>query len=676
MTALEIDSHGYNPKRAEVIPAELRALKQWITWGRTQDGGKRPDSPTDKPAKFLEFMRLKTVHIGFVFQADDPYCGIDLDDCRDMDSGAFTPWATEIMDRFKGVAYCEISPSGTGVKLTTRAKKPRKECTVKIKDDAGKPIDKQKIECFDFNRFWAMTGNVVEGFEAIGDGQPAVDWLYDKYYPAKKAVAAVAAVPSKKKRKRTGIERVTLNDRVRMYVDAVPGAIAGQAGHPQAFKLAIKLVRGFCLDNDEALKWMQVYNQRCLPPWSDEEISHKIDEARRVGDMEFGFLLDGQRNRQAEPIDTESVDDSQSPTMHEQSVTPEYRSEKPPPVELVPIASYGHMVRTFTQLRPERIQGLLRDTELLNIIAAPKIGKSYLVGGMAIAIATGRTWMGRDTRQGRVLMIDNELHPELTTDRLSRICRAMEIDDHEIDETIDVLSLRGHSVDINWMGHYMTMIERGHYGLIVLDALYRTLPEGSSENDNAAMTAIFNRIDRYAEMTGSAFAIVHHSSKGDQSGKSITDMGSGAGSISRATDTHLVIRPHESDGLAVLEAVTRSFAQPDATSIKWEYPQWVPVAVPANVKQAKSGRESSQDTTDIESDSEVLAVILADLDRTWTTSQIRRRLGYGESRAGRAVQRLLAGKKIFSRSENRRGQTTDVFSATAEIKDGTADGTA
>ncbi len=43
-----------------------------------------------------------------------------------------------------------------------------------------------------------------------------------------------------------------------------------------------------------------------------------------------------------------------------------------------------------------------------------------------------------------------------------------------------------------------------------------------------------------------------------QAGKAITDVGAGAGSQSRATDTHLILRPHEEKNCAVLDAAVRS----------------------------------------------------------------------------------------------------------------------
>ena len=41
--------------------------------------------------------------------------GVDLDGCRDPDTGAIDPWAQAVLDDFK--SYAEVSPSGTGIKI-------------------------------------------------------------------------------------------------------------------------------------------------------------------------------------------------------------------------------------------------------------------------------------------------------------------------------------------------------------------------------------------------------------------------------------------------------------------------------------------------------------------------------------------------------------------------------
>ncbi|WP_149498466.1 AAA family ATPase [Roseiconus lacunae] len=61
-------------------------------------------------------------------------------------------------------------------------------------------------------------------------------------------------------------------------------------------------------------------------------------------------------------------------------------------------------------LQPPVIHGLLRVGETMNVIAPPKVGKSWLASDMALAVATGRPWLDRfPTETGDVLIIDNEL---------------------------------------------------------------------------------------------------------------------------------------------------------------------------------------------------------------------------------------------------------------------------
>lgn len=321
------------------------------------------------------------------------------------------------------------------------------------------------------------------------------------------------------------------------------------------------------------------------------------------------------------------------------------------------IVSFGEMVRQFEHLRPVVIDGLLRETEVCNVIAAPKVGKSYLVGSMGLSIASGRPWLGMDVAEGEVLFLDNELHPELTTSRLRAIARGMEIDERTLDDRVQVLSLRGRNVDIHTLGQFFDDITQGRFKLVVIDALYRLLPSGTSENDNAAMTSLYNRFDEFAAKLGSAIVLVHHSSKGDQSTKGITDVGSGAGSISRAADTHVAIRPHEQDGLAVLEAVTRSFRQPSPLSIRWEYPLWQAVTTPPVLRRINAG----QDARDREADQAALELFRRDPEAWLSYSQLRNQLGFGKDRAERLLKRLCDHGTVETMEDERKGGSITVY---------------
>jgi len=241
--------------------------------------------------------------------------------------------------------------------------------------------------------------------------------------------------------------------------------------------------------------------------------------------------------------------------------------------DLIPVEAVK-MVDDFPELRPIIIEGTLRETETCNIIASSKVGKTYLALDLALSVATGRRWLGKQVKQGAVLYIDCELHPDTLAKRIHAVALARGIYGGEFSATLDVLSLRGRLKDLFELRSFFAGITKGKYAVIILDALYRLTPAGIDENSNADMTRVYNAIDNYGEKTGAAFVVIHHASKGNQSGKSITDTGAGAGAISRAADSHLILRPHDEDDAVVLESVARSFPPSPATCLRWTYPTW------------------------------------------------------------------------------------------------------
>jgi hypothetical protein len=235
----------------------------------------------------------------------------------------------------------------------------------------------------------------------------------------------------------------------------------------------------------------------------------------------------------------------------------------------------GELVDAHPELRPAVIHGLLREGETMNIIASPKTGKSWLTLDLAIAVATGRAWLGRyETAPGEVLIIDNELHRETSAHRIPQVARARGVAMREIRERIAVDNLRGRLQDIFTLAPYFEALEPGRYKVIVLDAFYRFMPAGGDENDNGTMANIYNRLDAFADRLRCCFVLIHHSTKGSQSGKSVTDVGAGAGAQSRATDTHVVLRPHEENGVVVLDAAVRSWPPIEPTCLRWSFPIW------------------------------------------------------------------------------------------------------
>lgn len=171
------DRREANQGQFENIPEEMRARSQWVVFKLEDRGDKRPDgtpkmskcpyapngrkrkaSSTD-PATWGTFDQAvaclnapKSPYsgIGYVFSADDPYTGVDLDNCCPT-PGELEPWAAEIVELLG--SYAEFSPSGTGVHIIVRGTKPDKKCK-----KVGYGGEGRDVEVYSAGRFFCTTG--------------------------------------------------------------------------------------------------------------------------------------------------------------------------------------------------------------------------------------------------------------------------------------------------------------------------------------------------------------------------------------------------------------------------------------------------------------------------------------------------------------------------------------
>lgn len=162
-----------------VAARELAEYPQWVAWEyREQKKKKAPINPhTWQDASPIDRSTWGTYdealaaagrneQVGFVFSADDPFTGIDLDDC--VIDGEVLPWAVEIVESLN--SYTEISPSGTGLKIWIKGRKPGDKCRT------------GDIEIYDEDRFFTFTGRVFHN-RSIEDCQDQLEHLYHKLFP-------------------------------------------------------------------------------------------------------------------------------------------------------------------------------------------------------------------------------------------------------------------------------------------------------------------------------------------------------------------------------------------------------------------------------------------------------------------------------------------------------------
>jgi len=145
------------------VPDELEACPQWVNWKYARAGEKWTKHPYDPRSgrkasstnlrtwsTFDEVLRAYEVGdyagVGFVFCSGDPYAGVDLDGCRDPETGEIEPWASEIIGRLD--SYTEVSPSGRGVHVIVRGKLPT-------------PVKRERVEMYATERYFTITGQTA-----------------------------------------------------------------------------------------------------------------------------------------------------------------------------------------------------------------------------------------------------------------------------------------------------------------------------------------------------------------------------------------------------------------------------------------------------------------------------------------------------------------------------------
>jgi putative DNA primase/helicase len=272
----------------DAVPAALRERDQWVCWKYlppTKPGGKSRKVPfqingelakSDDAATWTSFDDVTRAWreggfdgVGFVFSEDDPFTGIDLDDC--IVDGQLIPSAQGIVHDLN--TYTEVSPSGQGLKMIVLGRKPEGAGCKKLHVD-GIPC----VEVYDTGRYFTITGRRWEGTPAdIGDRQEQLDALCNRLWPPKQRTVSHPG--------RVGVSQPVAMDererRCRAYLDKCHDAISGQAGHDKTLRAACECFR---FDLDEAAAWgvMRWFNDTKTggEPWTDKELAHKIDSAR------------------------------------------------------------------------------------------------------------------------------------------------------------------------------------------------------------------------------------------------------------------------------------------------------------------------------------------------------------------------------------------------------------
>jgi phage/plasmid-associated DNA primase len=129
----------------------------------------------------------------------------------------------------------------------------------------------------------------------------SISWPAGLYLPWKKT-------PTETRTHRKGSINSSLSviSRARAYVSKMPEAIEGGGGSDSTFAVAKVLKHDFALSDTDALQLMHEYNTRCIPPWSQKELQHKLEDAKKCtrAKRKKGELIQNHQNLIPSPVST------------------------------------------------------------------------------------------------------------------------------------------------------------------------------------------------------------------------------------------------------------------------------------------------------------------------------------------------------------------------------------
>jgi RecA-family ATPase len=447
------------PVVAENIPQELKALRQWVVWAWWHDGSKwtKPLLQAERvvwyderakdiklgwashsnPATWTTFDKAYGAYrdskgrldgIGFVFAEDDPYTGVDLDKCRNLETGQLEPWAWK--DIRELASYAELSPSGRGVKVFLKAKLPGE----------GKKFGGREI--YDRKRYFTMTGHHLDSTpRGIEARQHQAEAFYSNkaYFPAKPAGerASIRAASTCNAEDAEVIERVKAHESGgKLWA----GSLEDHGGdHSRADLALCGLLAFYCGPDEERIdrlfresglyrgKWERDdYRERTIGLALDDRTEFyqwpcmSDAECRELFEAGPGLLFDDMEAPEpaSVPLQTATV-----PVQAAAAVA-----------TAAPVVDAGEQARreaaAFDQAegkKPHRRRGLslaeldnLPDLAwhidrhfptngLVAIVGPSGVGKSFVALDYALCIATGRPYLGTyDVQAGPVLYIASE----------------------------------------------------------------------------------------------------------------------------------------------------------------------------------------------------------------------------------------------------------------------------
>lgn len=257
--ALTLAQNGFSVFPCE-INGKLPAIKNF------------PRRATTDPAQVKAWWNGQPKNIGIStshYDVDAALLVVDVD-VKGAKRGDLTLMQLEL-DGFEFPPTFEVRTPSNGRHLYYRVPKALRQGV----DTLGRGIDTRSL-----GGYVLGPGSIVDGREYVISNKtriaPAPQWLIDRLGAARERAPG-------KSEALEGIEPDRAAQRAKEWLERfAPVATEGAGGDAETFKVAAHLKDLGCSE-DQALELMQPWNERCLPPWSQEELEAKVRNAFKYG---------------------------------------------------------------------------------------------------------------------------------------------------------------------------------------------------------------------------------------------------------------------------------------------------------------------------------------------------------------------------------------------------------
>lgn len=536
------------------LPTLLQSRKHWVLCDvpgaadpKHPRQAKHPQWGADStnPATWADFATASAAvmlddadGMGYVFAKEDGLVFIDGDHCLDADGRPLPPfnkWLTMLP------GYCERSRSGTGLHFIVRGTLPD-GCKHKKHINGGE----MAVELYDCNRYVALTGDLwgeQTPLEDAPSAQAGIDVILQQMGMLADDGPA-DALPDQPDRPEEEIQAI-IADALQRDGDFAqlwsctehPGKLGDESKDDLAICTAawratrFQLSEGDLMHGLDASPWAETKDNNA-PKWHYDKW-HGTGH-RSTGDYRKNTAL--RAYKKAKQDEAAALDGFKS-----------LATEKP---RFVTAAELDRM-----ELPPVQwaVPGLL-PAGLVFLVAAPKMGKSWLAFDLCLSVAAGDDWLGYETNQGATLYLALE-------DGLNRLQKRLKTigDGFTPPPAGCTLAINAPMLNaglLEFLDGWLT--EHPDAKLVCIDTFQKVKPpQGKNENAYGADYRICSPLQAWAIQHNICVLLVHHTKKGVNPGDIFEGVNGSQGLTGTADATLLLSKENRFDADAVLSITGR-----------------------------------------------------------------------------------------------------------------------